>query len=160
MNIIDFWKSEVYRWADDSGFDKEAFLKALSEEVPDWKEQIRDKSIWPDLKPQSNALHEVEMMKIMIEELGTKFACYFIETRIEPIYGRARMAAIDYCLEHAENEWDSYSDEVKREVHIAQRVHDTSSKNGGYITTEDFINLVKEMFPPEDYYDDPADETE
>ena len=95
MKIIDFWRSEGERWVSETGFNKEGFLKALSEKVPDWKEQIHDKAIWSDLHMQSNDLHEVEITKIMIEELGTEYACYLIETKTEPQYHLGRMAAID-----------------------------------------------------------------
>jgi len=159
MKIIDFWRSEGERWVNETGFNKEGFLKALSEKVPDWKEQIHDKAIWSDLHMQSNDLHEVEITKIMIEELGTEYACYLIETKTEPKYNKGRMAAIDYCVEHSDQEWDNYSDDVKWEVSTAQKIHNLSKKNGGFITSDDFINLVKEVFPPKGFEEE-ADESE
>ena len=159
MKIIDFWRSEGERWVSDTGFNKEGLLKALSEKVPDWKEQIHDKAIWSDLHMQSNDLHEVEITKIMIEELGTEYACYLIETKTEPKYHQGRMAAIDYCAEHSDLEWDNYSDEVKWEVYVAQKINSVFKKNEGSITFNDYINLVKEIFPPDDYYDE-TNETE
>ena len=94
-NIVDFLKNEV-AIRNNTQFNRDEFVQLLNENVPDWREQVKDKSLWPDLHTQSSYVNEKCFLDVIIEEAGLEYASYLIETQ----WGKRHLdasAALDYC---------------------------------------------------------------
>lgn len=115
MNIVDYWKELVsgFQSAEDFG-NEEDFVKKLDENVPDWKQQVKDKNLWPDLHSYSANIAETYYTDVIIRETGLEFAFYLIQTQ----WGKKHLdasLALDFCCEHI-NSWNTFPDYVKEKI--------------------------------------------
>jgi len=112
MKVSDFWKEyqQGRKWSD---FDANEFISLLSENVPDWREQIKDKSIWPELHTYANSGNDGVCLLEIIKELGVEFACFILET--PPSYFDEKIA-INYCVDNIDANWKKYQKNVRERV--------------------------------------------
>lgn len=114
MNIIEFWKEKESKCTN-FDFDATDFRNALDENVPDWKEQIRDKSIWPELHSNCSFINACIYTEVIIEELGYEFACYLMENP-ENTHGLDTYCALTYCAKHIQTDWTNYPEKVQNNL--------------------------------------------
>ena len=115
MNIIDFWKEFVSRKKHQSQLDKNEFLWMLNADVPDWRLQILNKEIWPDLHCYTTNAMELDYFDIIMREAGVEFAAFLVETKwgvliLDAVY------ALKFCAERVLTHWDDFSDFVKDKI--------------------------------------------
>ena len=115
MNIVDFWKESVAEKTHYSQFDENEFLQALNVNVPDWREQVKNKEIWPDLHLYSKNVGEGGYLKLIINEAGVDFACFIVEHHWDGAFFNAAIA-LTYCAENAVLHWFNYTDFVKEKI--------------------------------------------
>lgn len=156
MNIIDFWKQEVAKRTNYRQFDKEEFVKNLTTNVPDWKEQIKNKSIWPDLHTQGNNIAETIYTEVIIEAVGLEFACFLVKTQWDERHLDAR-CALDYCCAHIGEHWDQLSlfvqnKVLKCELRIFLSVCETQIDIWKSLTNEQKANVIKNVSEEEKQY--------
>ena len=114
MNIVDYWKNLVkdYKSYEDFG-SSETFIEQLNENVPDWRLQVKDKNLWPELHTYSANIAETSYVNVIIREAGLEFAFYLIQNQWKR--GLNGVLGLDFCCEHI-NEWDSFPNFVKEKV--------------------------------------------
>lgn len=115
MNIIEFWKNYVAGKTHYSQYDKKDFLEALSANVPDWKEQVKNKEIWPDLHSQGDNIAETPFTDVIIEQAGLEFAYYLTENQ----WGLKHLdasRALDFCVKHISSNWNEFPDAIKSNI--------------------------------------------
>lgn len=115
MNIIEFWKNYVAGKTHYSQYDKKDFLEALSANVPDWKEQVKNKEIWPDLHSQGDNIAEPPFTDVIIEQAGLEFAYYLTENQ----WGLKHLdacSALDFCVKHISSNWNEFPDAIKSKI--------------------------------------------
>ena len=115
MNIVDFWKESVAEKTHYSQFDENEFLQGLSVNVPDWREQVKNKEIWPDLQCYSNNICELSYLKLIINEAGVDFACFIVEHHWDGAFHNAANA-LTYCAENVVLHWSDFTDFVKEKI--------------------------------------------
>ncbi len=115
MNIVDYWKNLVAKCQSHKDFcSSEEFIEKLNENVPDWRLQVKDKNLWPELHSYSQSLAETYYVSVIINEAGLDFAYFLIQSQWEKKHLDASQA-LTYCCEHI-NEWNSFPDFVKEKV--------------------------------------------
>ena len=113
MKIVDFWRDFVATHSTANNYDADIFVAQLNENVPDWREQVRDRDIWPELHTQGNNYSESSYIDVIIREAGLEFALYLAENQSKwPDSG----CAFRYCLEHIHNNWIVFPDSVKEKI--------------------------------------------
>lgn len=115
MNIIDFWKQEVDKRTHYSQYDGNEFLENLDKNVPDWKEQVRDKTLWPNLHCQGMNINETCYLKVIIEAAGLEFAEYLVENQWNGKHLDSSVA-LDFCTEYINTCWFNFSDFTKEKI--------------------------------------------
>jgi len=115
MNIIEFWKKEVSTRNHYSQYDREEFLKKLEENVPDWREQVKDKNIWPDLHMQGSNINETVYLDVILEEAGLEYAYFLIENKKFSSHIDAH-CALHYCRKRISTDWNNFPEIVKDEI--------------------------------------------
>ena len=74
MNIVDYWKNLVSKCQSYKDFcSNEEFIEKLNENVPDWRLQVKDKNLWPELHSYSQNVAET-YVSLIINEAGLDFA--------------------------------------------------------------------------------------
>ena len=115
MNIVDYWKNLVAKCQSYKDFcSSEEFVEKLNENVPDWRLQVKDKNLWPELHSYSRNVAETNYVSVIINEAGLEFAYFLIQSQ----WGKKHLdasQALTYCCEHI-NEWNSFPDFVKEKV--------------------------------------------
>lgn len=115
MNVVDYWKNLVAKCQSSKDFcSSEDFIEKLNENVPDWRLQVKDKNLWPELHSHSQNVAESSYLSVIINEAGLDFAYFLIQSQWEKKYLDAYQA-LSYCCEHI-NEWNSFHDFVKEKV--------------------------------------------
>ena len=109
MNVVDYWKNLVTKCQS-----SEDFIEKLNENVPDWRLQVKDKNLWPELHSHSKNDAESSYLSVIINEAGLDFAYFLIQSQWGKIHLDASQA-LSYCCEHI-NEWNSFPDFVKEKV--------------------------------------------
>lgn len=109
MNVVDYWKNLVTKCQS-----SEDFIEKLNENVPDWRLQVKDKNLWPELHSHSKNFAESSYLSVIINEAGLDFAYFLIQSQWEKKYLDAYQA-LSYCCEHI-NEWNSFPNFVKEKV--------------------------------------------
>lgn len=119
MDIIEFWKQYI-TGRTNFQYDRDDFLQALTTNVPDWKEQVRNREIWPDLHSQGNYVNETICTDVIIEGAGLEFACYLVETG-----GRCldSVVALSFCVKHISTDWGSFPMIIKEKI-LSYRLKD------------------------------------
>ena len=121
MNIVEYWKELVAECHSNTDFDSEDFIAKLNDNIPDWKQQVKDKSLWPGLHSYSKFPDEAGYTKVIINEAGLEFAYYLIQNQWGKRHVDASLA-LDYCCDQI-NLWNSFPDDVKQKVlDLRQRV--------------------------------------
>ena len=114
MKVSELWREEVEKRDHYSQYDKEEFVQILNTRCPDWKEQIRDEAVWPELHLYGANLNETLYLDVFLDELGLKFAYYLVEHGdqmfVESISGA------DYCCKHIATHWAEFPLIVKNEM--------------------------------------------
>ena len=114
MNVPELWREEVEKRDHYSQYDKDEFIQILNTRCPDWKQQIRDEAVWPDLHCYGTIINELLYLDVILEELGLKFAYYLVEHGdqmfVESISGA------DYCGKHIAAHWAEFPLMVKNEM--------------------------------------------
>ena len=115
MNIVDYWKELVSKCqsAKDFGVGQD-FVKKLDENVPDWRQQVKDRNLWPDLHSYTANFGDLSYFKVILREAGLDFAYYLIQNQWGKRHIEASLA-ISYCLEQC-NLWNSFPDYVQEKV--------------------------------------------
>ena len=114
MNIVDFWKELVADWQSYKDFiSNEEFIEKLNENVPEWKQEVKDENLWPELHSYSGNVAE-SYVRVIIDEAGLDFAYYLIKNQWGKLHLDASRA-LDYCCEHI-NEWNSFPNDIKEKV--------------------------------------------
>ena len=113
MNIIDFWKEYVAERSHYSQYDKKDFLQALSTNVPNWKEQIKNRDIWPDLHCYGRNINESLFVDVIVEEAGIDFACYLAENATTFM---DEVSAMSYCTKRISSNWSSFPHAVQEKI--------------------------------------------
>ena len=117
MNIIEFWKNYVADKTHYSQYDKKDFLEALSANVPDWKEQVKNKEIWPDLHSQGDNIAEPPFTDVIIEQAGLEFAYYLTLTENQwALKHFDASSALDFCVKHLSSNWNEFPDAIKSKI--------------------------------------------
>ena len=114
MNIINFWKDYIIGKTN-SQYDRNEFLQALNTNVPDWKEQVKNKDLWPELHSQGNFINECDYTNVIIEEAGLEFACYLVENQ----WGKRHLdasSALSFCVNHISTDWEDFPIKVKEKI--------------------------------------------
>jgi hypothetical protein len=114
MNVVDYWKKLVANCQSYKDFSSEDFIEKLNENVPDWRLQVKDKNLWPELHSHSQNVAESYYLSVIINEAGLDFAYFLIQSQ----WGKKHLdasQALSYCCEHI-NEWNSFPDFVKEKV--------------------------------------------
>lgn len=113
MNIINYWKELVANCHSYEDFvSSEEFIKKLNENVPDWKQQVKDKNLWPDLHSYTWNIGESSYTSAIIAEAGLEFAFYLIQKgggNLDDVL------ALDFCCKHL-NLWNSFPCNIKEKV--------------------------------------------
>ena len=114
MNVVDYWQNLVAKCQSSKDFcSSEDFIEKLNENVPDWRLQVKDKNLWPELHSQ-NVAEPPSYLSVIINEAGLDFAYFLIQSQ----WGKKHLdasQALSYCCEHI-NEWNSFPDFVKEKV--------------------------------------------
>ncbi len=115
MNIVDYWKNLVANCQSYKDFcSSEAFIEKLNENVPDWRLQVKDRNLWPELHSYSLNIAESYYVSVIINEAGLDFAYYLTQSQ----WGKKHLdacQALTYCCRHI-NKWNSFPDFVKEKV--------------------------------------------
>ena len=90
MNIIDFWKDYVSERTHYSQYDRNDFLQALADNVPNWKEQVKNRDIWPDLHCYGRNINETIYTDVII--------------------------GLSYCTKHISSNWSSFPRAVQDKI--------------------------------------------
>lgn len=114
MKVSEFWKQHVNGRGVD-GFDREEFVSSLTVSVPDWREEIRNEDIWPELHSQGSNINEVAYTKIFIDELGLEYAFFLIRDQWGKRHHDAS-CALEYCVRYIITDWDKYPDFVREKI--------------------------------------------
>ena len=114
MKVSELWREEVEKRNHYSQYDKDEFIQILNTRCPDWKEQIKDEAIWPELHSYGANVRETMYLAVFLEELGLKFACYLMEHPDKGILDSA--CAADYCSKHIATHWAEFPDKVKSQM--------------------------------------------
>jgi hypothetical protein len=114
MKVSELWREEVEKRDHYSQYNKEEFVQILNTRCPDWKEQIRDEAVWPELHLYGANLNETLYLDVFLEELGLKFAYYLVAQQDKHFL--ASVCAADYCSKHIATHWAEFPDVVKNEM--------------------------------------------
>ena len=113
MNIIDFWKDYVSERTHYSQYDRNDFLQALANNVPNWKEQVKNRDIWPDLHCYGRNINETIYTDVIIEEAGIEYACYLAENATTFM---DEASGLSYCTRHISSNWSSFPRKVQDKI--------------------------------------------
>ncbi|MEE0991181.1 MAG: hypothetical protein UIC45_07670 [Paludibacteraceae bacterium] len=114
MNVVQFWKElALSHKSYEDFYTTEKFIELLDENVLDWKQQVKDKDLWPELHSYSKNVAESYYLSAIINELGIEYACYLVENESTPHLNAAQ--ALDYISEHLDK-WTTFSEIVKQEI--------------------------------------------
>ena len=114
MDVVDYWKQYI-ETHNAFSLNRDEFREGLISCVPDWKNQIRDRSLWPNLTGHSRYINESTLFRVILEELGIEFANFVIETE----WGIRHMeacASLDYCASRIHSNWNDFSNITKRRI--------------------------------------------
>ena len=114
MNVVDYWKQYI-ETHNNLSLNKDEFREGLISCVPDWKNQIRDKSLWPNLIGHSRYINESILFRVILDELGVEFANFVIESE----WGKRHMeacASLDYCASRIRSNWNDFSNITKSRI--------------------------------------------
>ena len=115
MNIVDYWKNIVTNCQSSKDFgNSEEIIEKLNENVPDWRLQVKDRNLWPELHSYSLNIAESYYVSVIINEAGLDFAYYLTQSQ----WGKKHLdacQALTYCCRHI-NEWNSFPVFVKEKV--------------------------------------------
>lgn len=115
MDIIEFWKNYISNNEANHSYNRQDFLEALSTNVPDWKEQVKNKEIWPDLHSQGQYINETLFTDVIIEQAGLEFAYYLTENQWALKHFDAS-SALDFCVKHISSNWNEFPDSIKNKI--------------------------------------------
>ena len=97
MNVVDYWKNLVVKCQSYKDFcSSEDFIEKLNENVPDWRLQVKDKNLWPELHSHSQNVAESYYLSVIINEAGLDFAYFLIQRQ----WGKKHLDAsqgLSYC---------------------------------------------------------------
>ena len=87
----------------------------LNADVPDWRLQILNKEIWPDLHCYSTNAMELDYFDIIMIKAGVEFAAFLVETKWDVLILDA-VYALKFCAERVLAHWNDFSDFVKDKI--------------------------------------------
>lgn len=114
MNIVDFWKQAVTHREDYIELKKDKFADYLTQHVPNWREQVKDKKLWPELHCQTRGgIGEMPFFFAILEVAGIEYAYYLIENSKKYYEWNS---ALRYCLRYMSTEWNNFPEAVKKKI--------------------------------------------
>ena len=114
MNVVQFWKElALSHKSDEDFYTTEEFISALDKNVPEWRQQVRNKDLWPELHTYTNYINECFYISAIINEVGIEYACYLVEKKSEPFLDEAE--GLFYVSNHLD-QWFSLSKVVQSDI--------------------------------------------